>query len=116
MVRDLFLVDSADSETGGGSTRLGRFSSASVGEGTIAENGRPTTEQVICDALRLALVATHLRVVWHARVITAESAMQLLDQAFREILFATNSTELIETPDRYTELPNKSRPRSTQSR
>ena len=45
----------------------------------------PTRDQVICDALDLALVATHLRVVWHARAITAESAMQLLDQAFREI-------------------------------
>jgi hypothetical protein len=48
--------------------------------------------------------------------MTGEGAMQLLDQAFREILFATNSTELIETPDWYAELPNKSRPRSTQSR
>jgi hypothetical protein len=56
-----------------------------VGEGTIAENCCPTTEQVICDALHLALVATHLRVVWHARAITGEGAMQLLDQAFREI-------------------------------
>jgi hypothetical protein len=40
---------------------------------------------VICQALHLALVATHLRVVWHARAITAERAMQLLDQTFGEI-------------------------------
>jgi hypothetical protein len=50
----------------------------------MAENRRPS-EQVICDALHLALAATHLRVVWHAGAITAEGAMQLLDQAFREI-------------------------------
>ena len=84
-MRDIVVVDSARSETGGGATRHRRRSSASVGEGTIAENCRPTTEQVIRDALHLALVATHLRVVWHARAITAEGAMQLLDQAFREI-------------------------------
>ena len=35
----------------------------------------------MCDGLHLALVATHLRVVWHARVITGERAMHLLDQA-----------------------------------
>ena len=45
---------------------------------------RPT-DQVICEALRLALVATQLRVAWHAGAMTAEGAMQLLDQALREI-------------------------------
>ena len=84
-MRDIVVVDSASSEIGGGATRRRRRSSASVGEGTIAENCRPTTDQVICEALHLALVATHLRVAWHARAITAEGAMQLLDQAFREI-------------------------------
>ena len=109
------LLDSPSSESGGGATKR-RSSSALLEEPTGAETCRPTSEQVICDALHLALVATHLRVVWHARAMTGEGAMQLLDQAFREILFATNSTELIETPDWYAELPNKSRPRSTQSR
>jgi hypothetical protein len=61
------------------------LSSAFVEEGPIAENCRPKTELVICDGLHLALVATHLRVAWHARVITGERAMQLLDQAFRDI-------------------------------
>jgi hypothetical protein len=83
-VHDIVVLDSPSNETGGGATRR-RGSSASIGEGTRAENCRPTTDQVICEALRLALVATHLRVAWHARVMTAEGAMQLLDQAFREI-------------------------------
>jgi hypothetical protein len=84
-VRDIVVLDSANSDTDGGATRRRRQSSAPVGEGTSAENRRPTTDQVICEALHLALVATHLRVAWHARAITAERAMQLLDQAFREI-------------------------------
>jgi len=37
------------------------------------------------DALRLALVATQLRTVWHAGVIDAEMAMTRLDNAIREI-------------------------------
>jgi hypothetical protein len=49
---------------------------------------------VICDALYLALVATQLRVVWHARAITAERAMQLVDQAFREIRVCTKSKRI----------------------
>ena len=106
-MRDLSLLDSVDSETGGGETRLGRFASALVGEGTIADNGPPTTERVICDALRLALVTTHLRMVWHARVITAERAMQLLDQAFREIR-VHNENEEIERDASCSEQPNNS--------
>jgi hypothetical protein len=106
-MRDLFVVDLANSGTGGGATRLDRLSSALVGEGTIAENGRPTTEQVVCDALHLALVTTHLRVVWHARVVTAERAMQLLDQAFREIR-VHNEEEEINRDASYSELPNNS--------
>lgn len=78
-------MDATSSDMGGGAKGRRRRSSASVGEGTIAENFPPTLDQVICEALHLALVATHLRVVWHARAITAEGAMQLLDQAFREI-------------------------------
>jgi hypothetical protein len=62
-VRDLFFVDSANNETGNAETRDSRLSSALVGEGAIVESGNLTTEQVICDALHLALVATHLRVV-----------------------------------------------------
>jgi hypothetical protein len=40
---------------------------------------------VTCDALRLALVATHLRTVWHAGVIDPETAMTRLDSAIRDI-------------------------------
>jgi hypothetical protein len=87
---DIVVLGSASSEMGGGETMPRRRASASaicheVGEGAIADTCRPTSEQVICDALHLALVATHLRVVWHARAITAEGAIQLLDQAFRQI-------------------------------
>ena len=87
---DIVVLNSTSIETDGGATRRRRRSLASatcheVGKETIAENRRPTSEQVIFDALHLALVATHLRVVWHAGAITAEGAMQLLDQAFREI-------------------------------
>ena len=82
---DILVVDATSSDFGGGAKGRRRRSAASVGEGTIAETIRPTPDQVICDALHLALVATHLRVVWHARAITAEGAMQLLDRAFREI-------------------------------
>jgi hypothetical protein len=70
---------------GGGAKGRRRRSSASFGEGSIAESCRWSPDQVICEALHLALVATQLRVVWHARAITAEGAMQLLDQVFREI-------------------------------
>jgi hypothetical protein len=42
-------------------------------------------EQVTCDALRLALVATELRVAWHAGAISAERAMEMLDRASCEI-------------------------------
>jgi hypothetical protein len=84
-VLDLVVVDSANSETGGRATTPGRLSSPLVGEGPIAGHCRPKTEQVMCDGLHLALVATHLRVAWHARVITGEKAMPLLDQVFRDI-------------------------------
>ena len=97
-MRDIVVLDPNRSETGGDATRLRRRSPASVGEATIAEKCRPTSEQVICDALYLALVATQLRVVWHARAITAERAMQLLDQAFREIRVCTKS-KLIDRDD-----------------
>ena len=78
-------MDATSSDSGGGAEGRRRRSSASVGEATIAEKCRPTSEQVICDALHLALVATQLRMVWHARAITVERAMQLLDPAVREI-------------------------------
>ena len=42
-------------------------------------------DQVICDAVRLALVATELRVAWHAGAISAERAMEMLDPALCEI-------------------------------
>jgi hypothetical protein len=42
-------------------------------------------EQVACDALCLALVATQLRVAWHAGAISAERAMEMLDRASCEI-------------------------------
>jgi hypothetical protein len=42
-------------------------------------------EQVTCDALRLSLVATQLRVAWHAGAISADDAMEMLDRAFFEI-------------------------------
>lgn len=40
---------------------------------------------VICDALQLALVATHLRTVWHAGVIDTETATTNLGSAIRDI-------------------------------
>ena len=82
---DILVVDATSSDLGGGAKGRRRRSAASVGEGTTALNCPPTSDQVICEALHLALVATHLRVAWHARAITAEGAMQLLDRAFREI-------------------------------
>jgi hypothetical protein len=81
----ILVVDATSSDLGGGAKGRRRRSSASVREGTIAENCRRTPDQVICEALHLALVATQLRVAWHARAITAGGAMQLLDQACREI-------------------------------
>lgn len=82
---DILVVDATSSDLGGGAKRRRRRSPTLVGEGTAAESCRPTSEQMICDVLHLALVATQLQVVWHARANTAERAMQLLDQAFREI-------------------------------
>lgn len=40
---------------------------------------------ITCDALRLALVATHLRTVWHPGIIDAEVTMTSLDNAIRDI-------------------------------
>ena len=82
---DLLVVDATSSDLGGGAKGRRRRSSSSVGEGTIAQKCPPTADQVICEALHLALVATQLRVDWHAQAITAEAVMQLLDQAFRQI-------------------------------
>ena len=94
-MRDEVVLDFASNGTRGGDTSRRRRASASchdVGEGAIAESCRPTSEQVICAALRLALVATQMRILWHAGAITAERAMQLLDQASRE---QTSSSRLV---------------------
>jgi hypothetical protein len=42
-------------------------------------------DQVTCDAIRLALAATQLRVAWHAGAISAERAMEMLDRTFCQI-------------------------------
>ena len=42
-------------------------------------------EQVVCRSLQLALVATQLRVAWHAGAVSADRAMEILDQQFCEI-------------------------------
>jgi hypothetical protein len=48
-------------------------------------NSTSGDERVICDALRLALVAMDLRTAWHAGVLSAERAMDMLDHAFCEV-------------------------------
>ena len=53
-----------------------------MSEDSITDSG---DEQVICQALRLALVATQLRVAWHAGAISPDRAMEILDQQFFEI-------------------------------
>ena len=49
-----------------------------------------SSEKTICDALRIALVVTQLRMVWHAGAVSGEEAMELLDQAFSEIRLRTS--------------------------
>lgn len=44
-----------------------------------------TDQEVICQSLRLALIACQLRRTWHAGVIDADEAMRGLDRAIGEI-------------------------------
>jgi hypothetical protein len=53
-----------------------------ISEDSIADSG---DEQVVCNALLLALVATQLRVAWHAGAVSAERAMEILDQQSRRV-------------------------------
>ena len=41
----------------------------------------PGDEQLTCDAILLAIVSTQPRVAWHASALSAEKAMDMLDQA-----------------------------------
>jgi hypothetical protein len=46
-----------------------------------------TDQDLTCHAMQLALVATQLRRAWHAGVLDAETAMQSLDVAVREVCY-----------------------------
>jgi hypothetical protein len=57
-------------------------------EGDVAQTVPRSTcdHDITCQALELALVATHMRVAWHAGLINAETAMSCVDRAVNEIL------------------------------
>ena len=57
-------------------------------EGDMAQTAPrlPCDQDITCQALELALVATHIRVAWHAGLMSADTAIRCLDRAVHEIL------------------------------
>ena len=54
----------------------------------------PGNEQLTCDALLLAIVSTRLRVAWHAGALSAEKAMEMLDQALCRLRLDRTAAEV----------------------
>ena len=72
------------------------------GQGAVGECRDTTSgdDQLVCDALRLALVATRLRVAWHAGAIGADKAMEVLDQSICKIRPPRTAEQLYNFYDR----------------
>jgi hypothetical protein len=69
---------------GGIDTNLGGRDGGDV-EVSTASTQTSADEQITCQALQLALVATQLRTAWHAGVMDADTAMRSLDRAVGEL-------------------------------